>query len=264
MPGFPAPVLVLAAAVIFFGGIVKGVAGFGYAIASTALLATFLSPSTAVVVMVIPMLVANLSLLGELDSRELRRCVVRFWPYVTTAMVGTVLGMFVLESIPTVYLTGGLGVFTLLYVVVKQPWYPIPGESLFVEYCFTSGPLAKSLLGFGSGLVFGVSNIAVQVVAYLDSLSLDRPTFVGVLAMILVGISGVRVGLAWTFGMYQTGNLLVVSVIASLPGLAGVRLGRQIRTFVPNVWEQRGVLGLLVVIGLRLLSRAVPVQLVLR
>jgi uncharacterized membrane protein YfcA len=112
--------------------------------------------------------------------------------------------------------------------------------------------------------VFGVSNIAVQVVAYLDSLSLDRPTFVGVLAMILVGISGVRVGLAWTFGMYQTGNLLVVSVIASLPGLAGVRLGRQIRTFVPNVWEQRGVLGLLVVIGLRLLSRAVPVQLVLR
>lgn len=57
-------------------------------------------------------------------------------------------------------------------------------------------------------MVFGASNIAVQVVADLDRLDRDRATSVGVLAMVLVGISTVRVGAAWTLGLYGSGSLL--------------------------------------------------------
>lgn len=57
--------------------------------------------------------------------------------------------------------------------------------------------VAPSILLLASLIVlFGSSNVAVQVVAYHDSLSLDRHTFVGVLAMILVGISSLRIGIA--------------------------------------------------------------------
>lgn len=255
MPALSPSLFLLVAFVVFFGGLVKGTAGFGYAIASTALLASFLSPSTAVVLMILPMLVANLTLLRELQWHEFTTCLTRFWPYVLTAMGGTVLGMVLLDVVPTSVLTGGLGVFTLLYVIAKQPWYQLPGEAAVVDYCFTSGPLAKSTLGFLSGFIFGLSNVAVQVVAYLDSLSLDRSTFVGVLAMMLVGISGLRVGLAWTLGMYQSGGLLFYSAFVSVPGLIGVVFGKRLRTYIPDVYEQGGVLVLLSLIGIRLVSK---------
>ncbi|MFB6121466.1 MAG: sulfite exporter TauE/SafE family protein [Halobacteriaceae archaeon] len=256
MPAIAPSLLLLAAAIVFAGGLVKGIAGFGYAIASTALLATIFAPSTAVVLMILPMLVANVTLLRELDREAFTECLARFWPYGVAAMVGTLLGMALLNVIPTTALTTGLGIFTLGYVAATQQRYELPGEQFVTEHCFEDGVVAKSALGFVSGLVFGVSNVAVQVVAYLDSLSLDRSTFVGVLAMILVGISGIRIGLAWGFGMYQSGSLLLYSAFVSIPGIAGVTTGKYMRQYIPDRCERGGVLVLLTVIGVRLLTRA--------
>ena len=203
--------------VVFFGGLVKGIAGFGYAIASTALLATFLDPSVAVTIMILPMLAANVSLLSELDRADLSACVRRFWPYVVAALVGTLLGMALLSRVPKPALALGLGVFTFGYVLVTQPYASLPGERWFEDRCFRPGLAAKVGIGLISGVIFGASNVGVQVVAYLDGLSLDRSTFVGVLAMILVGISGLRVGAAWALGL-----LAIIGARLSSAGLFGL------------------------------------------
>jgi uncharacterized membrane protein YfcA len=247
-------ILLAAAGVVLFGGLVKGTVGFGYAIASTALLAVFLDPSTAVVLMILPMLTANLTLLRELDRGDLSACVERFWPYVLLAMVGTALGMFALDVVRASLLTPGLGVFTLAYVGVKQPWITLPGERWVAQYCFRSDTVVKAVLGLVSGIVFGLSNVAVQVVAYLDSLDLDRSTFVGVLAMILVGVSGLRVGMAWAFGMYDGGDLLLYSAALSIPGIAGVAAGGRVRSYISEPTQLVAVLVLLSVIGVRLVA----------
>lgn len=246
--------LVLAGLVVLFGGLVKGTVGFGYAIASTALLAVFLSPSTAVVLMIVPMLVANVSLVRELDRAEISRCLKRFWPYVLSAMVGTVVGMVLLNFVRTSLLTPALGIFTLAYVAVKQPWLVLPGERAVARYCFRRDTTVKVALGLVSGVIFGLSNVAVQVVAYLDSIDLDRSTFVGVLAMILVGVSGLRVGMAWTLGLYDGGSLLLYSVGLSVPGLVGVTLGGRLRQVTSEQTQLAAVLLLLSVIGVRLLA----------
>jgi uncharacterized membrane protein YfcA len=86
--------------VVFLGGLVKGIAGFGYALVSTAVLATLFSPTVAVVVMSLPMLVGNLRLLDELDRAEIPACLARFWPYVLATAVGTLAGMALLGRIP--------------------------------------------------------------------------------------------------------------------------------------------------------------------
>jgi uncharacterized membrane protein YfcA len=252
--GFDPLVLALVLAIVFFGGLVKGVAGFGYAIASTAILASVLNPSTAVVVMILPMLVANVRLLGELDRDDVSSCIERFWPFVVAALVGTLVGMALLARIPKAVLALVLGVFTLAYVLVSQPYVTLPGESWFVDRCFRPGTLAKATLGLFSGVVFGASNIAVQVVAYLDSLSLDRSTFVGVLAMILVGVSSVRVGAAWYLGLYESTSLVAVSVVAAAPGLLGVAAGNRLRQYLSPSVQTTGALLLLTVIGLKLTS----------
>lgn len=251
---FAPSILLIAGLIVLFGGFVKGVAGFGYALVSTTLLAALLNPATAVVIMIVPMLAASLSLVRELEPTELRTCITRFWPYVLAASVGTAIGMLLIDAIPKHLMLFGLGLFTLAYVAGKQPYVAIPGEPWFRERCFRPSTPAKAALGFVSGLLFGSANVAVQVVAYLDSLSLDRHTFVGVLAMILVGISSLRIGIAWTLGMYDAGSLFFLSILLAIPGLLGVSVGRRLRTSIPDRVELLSVLGLLTIIGFRLVT----------
>lgn len=250
--GVAAVTLTLVLGVVLLGGLVKGVAGFGYAVVSTALLATFLDPSRAVVVMILPTLAANVSLVGELDGNEVRTCAQRFWPYLVTALAGTLLGMALLGVVPKPVLALGLGLLTFGYVLTKQAYVTLPGEAAITSYCLRPGAGAKAALGFASGIVFGATNIAVQVVAYLDALDLDRTTFVGVLAMLLVGISTVRVGAAWVLGLYATGSLLALSVLAAVPGILGVEAGGRIRGYIPSAYQTAGTLVLLAVIAARL------------
>jgi len=57
-----APTLLVAfAVVVLIAGLINGVAGFGFAIVGTMALATAMEPATAVVVMIVPILAANLS-----------------------------------------------------------------------------------------------------------------------------------------------------------------------------------------------------------
>src|SRR6056297_2530590 len=98
--GFSATFLVILAAVLLVAGTVNGLAGFGFALVGTMALATVIAPSTAVVLMIIPILSANATLVSELSVAELRSCGRRVWPLVVAARVGTVLGMVVIDRLP--------------------------------------------------------------------------------------------------------------------------------------------------------------------
>jgi uncharacterized membrane protein YfcA len=248
--GVPASTLALVFAVVLLGGLVKGIAGFGYAVVSTAALATALDPTTAVVLLIVPTLAANLSLVRELDRAALSSCLRRFGPYLGGAVVGTLAGMALLGRVPKPILALGLGLFTAAYVVAKQPYVTVPGLAAVRDYCFTPSRTGMAALGAASGVVFGVANAAVQVVAYLDSRDLDRSTFVGVLAMVLVGISTVRMGAAAALGLYE--GAFALSVAAAVPGLVGVAVGTRLRPRIPARYQTAGTLALLAVIAVRL------------
>lgn len=244
--------LVLIGGVVFVGGLVTGVTGFGFAIVATASLASLLDPQTAVVIVIIPILAANLSLVRELGTTGLRSCVRRFWSFVLPAAVGTVAGMLVLSRLPTAPLALGLGLFTVSYAMIAQPWVQLPGEEHLEEFCLVETHARKGLLGLVSGAIFGGSNVGVQVIAYLESLDLDQQTFVGVVAMIFLGIGVIRVVAAWVLGLYDSSSLLAVSVGAALPGLAGVTLGKRLRPRIPRGVQHLVVYLLLGVIGAKL------------
>jgi uncharacterized membrane protein YfcA len=248
--------LTLVFGVVFVGGLVTGVTGFGYAIVATATLASLFEPQTAVVVVIIPVLAANLSLVRELDRTGLVTCVRRFWSFVLPAAAGTVVGMIALSRIPAAPLSLGLGLFTLGYVAVTQPSVVLPGEQRFDEFCLVETHRRKALLGVLSGAIFGGSNVGVQVIAYLESLDLDHETFVGVVAMIFLGVGLIRVGAAWLLGLYGSSALVSVSVAAALPGLVGVAAGKRVRDRVPPATRDGIVHVLLAVIGTRLAASA--------
>ena len=227
--GFSTDVLILIAIIVLFAGTVTGITGFGYALIGTVGSAAVLGPQQAVVLMIIPVFVSNIPLLRELNRKQLLTCGRRFTSFIAAAAVGTVVGMAILEWIPTALLTFGLGVFTLGYVAFTQDTVSMPGKGHVTSNYFEQHASVQLGIGFGSGLIFGASNVGVSMVAYLDSLNLRRSIFVGVLALIFLGISSIRVGAAWMLDLYGTGALVWLSLGAAIVGLVGVESGQRIR-----------------------------------
>ncbi|MFB6192115.1 MAG: TSUP family transporter [Haloarculaceae archaeon] len=247
-PGLAAGV----ALVVLVAGAVNGVAGFGFAVVGTMALATAVDPATAVVFMILPILSVNLSLVRDLSADELRTCGRRFGPLVLAALVGTVVGMAVLDRVPEAPLRVGLGVVSLAFVASMQERVPIPGLARARDGCFVETPAAMVGVGGLSGLLFGGTNVGVQLIAYLRSCDLSHGLFVGVVAMVFLGLNAVRVAAAGALGLYPSATVAAASAVAAVPAVAGVAVGKRLRASVDERLRRAVVLGLLTVVGIRL------------
>lgn len=241
--------LLVLSAVTLVAGAVKGLNGFGYALVSTTMIASFLDPAKAVGLMIVPVMAANLGLVSELDSAEIKRCMINFRGFILAAASGTFLGTFMVGLIPGRLLSGFLGLLAVGFVLRSR--LPDTPE------LFTRPPVA----GVFSGFLFGASNIGIQIVAYLESLSLDRKKFAGTLAIIMIGVSAVRILIAKHLGIYSGGNLRL-SVLLVLPGLLGLYAGQKFRSRLPEGKIEAVSLALILLIGLRLLVKAIGVRMV--
>jgi uncharacterized membrane protein YfcA len=246
--------IALIAVVIFVAGVTNGLAGFGFALVGTMALATVLPPAIAVVFMILPIVAVNLSLVGELSPTELRTCTLRFWPLIGSALIGTVLGMALLNRVPAGPLRFGLGVLTLGFVATTQRQIPIPRWSSGDATGGFHGYLGMVGVGSIGGLLFGGTNVGVQLIAYLRSFDLSHGVFVGVVALVFLGVNGLRVAVAGLLGLYPGGSLFLASVGAALPAVLGVAAGKQLRAEVSERTRRLIVLGLLTAIGVRLIG----------
>lgn len=233
-------------------GAINGVAGFGFAVVGTMALATILDPATAVVFMIAPILSVNISLVRDLSPAELQTCSRRFGPLIGAALVGTVIGMGILKRIPAAPLQVSLGVVALAFVASVQRLVPIPGLSRAKDGCFVETLPAMIGVGGISGLLFGGTNVGVQLIAYIRSCDLSHSVFIGVVAMVFLGLNGIRVVAATFLGLYPDLAIAAASIAAAVPAVAGVALGKQVRNSVRGTVRRGVVLGLLAVIGVRL------------
>lgn len=245
--------IVILTVVLFVAGAVNGVAGFGFAIVATMALATIIDPATAVVFMILPILSVNLSLVRDLSASELRTCGRRFGLLIFTALVGTVVGMAVLDRVPEGPLRVGLGVVALAFVASVQETVPLPVMSRVKDGCFVESPRAMVAVGGASGLLFGGTNVGVQLIAYLRSCDLPHGLFVRVVAMVFLGLNVIRIGAASVLGLYPDTIVVATSMAAAVPAVAGVAVGKRARDSVGERQRRMVVLGLLTVIGVRLL-----------
>lgn len=246
--------LLVLAAIVFVAGVVNGIAGFGFAIVGTMALASLVAPAVAVVFMILPILAANLALVRELSVADLRSCGTRFGPLVGAALAGTVAGMAVLDSLPAGPLRVGLGLLTLGFVLTAQERVALPGLDRARAGCFVESTPAMAGFGAVSGVVFGGTNVGVQLIAYVRSCDLSHGLFVGVVALVFLGLNAVRVGAAGVFGLYPGPTTVWLSAAAAVPAVAGVSVGQRLRGQVGERARTRGVFVLLVFIGGRLLA----------
>ncbi|MFB6236273.1 MAG: TSUP family transporter [Halopenitus sp.] len=238
--------------IVVVAGAVNGVAGFGFAVVGTMALATVVEPATAVVFMILPILAVNVSLVGDLSPSQLRTCGRQFAPLLGSALVGTVIGMALLDRVPAAPLRVALGAISLAFVATNQQAVPLPFLERAREGCFVERPAAMVGVGGVSGLLFGGTNVGIQLVAYVRSCDLSHGLFVGVVAMVFLGLNAVRVGLAAFLGLYPSTVVVAGSVAAAVPALVGVAVGKRVRDRVGERLRRGVVLGLLAVVGVRL------------
>ena len=93
----------------------------------------------------------------------------------------------------------------------------------------------------------------MQLIAYLRSCDLSHGVFVGVVAMVFLGLNAVRIGTAGVLGLYPSTAVALASGVAVLPAVAGVAVGKRLRRRVGERQRRAAILGLLTLIGVRLL-----------
>ncbi|MFC7185636.1 TSUP family transporter [Halorubrum yunnanense] len=247
-----AELIAAVALVVAVAGAVNGVAGFGFAVVGTMVLATLVDPATAVAFMILPMFAVNVALVGELTREELRTCGTRFAPLLVAALVGTILGMALLDRLPAGPVRVLLGLVSLGFVATNQRAVPLPALPRVSDRDLADTPLVMAVVGGVSGVLFGATNVGVQLVAFVRSFDLSHGLFVGVVALVFVGINGLRVVAAGALGLYPDVGFALASVAAAVPAVAGVAFGKRLRGRVSDRLRRGVVLGLLAVIGVRL------------
>lgn len=244
---------------VVIAGALNGLAGFGFAVVATMSLATVVDPAVAVVFMIGPILAVNIALVRDLSAEEINDCARRFWPLLVTALTGAIAGLLVLDRLPAEPLQVGLGLVTLTFVLTIQNRVRVPGLARAKEGCFVESPSAMAGFGAVSGILLGATNVGVQFVAYLRSCGLRHGLFVGVVAMLFLGLNLIRIAIAGLLGLYPSLAVALASLAGTVPAVIGVGIGKRLRSRFDERQRQFLVLALLSVIGIRLILGGVGI-----
>lgn len=145
--------------IVFFvlGALLHGVAGFGYPIVGTAIIASFYPLKVAVAMVVVPCVVLNLIMLrsgGTILGNIAKHGKEYFWLFLMS-FLGGLLGVRLLLIIPEGYLRIFLGITLLFYVYTQYTRYRIR---------FSLDKKTMAIFGFIAGIVGGATN---AIVAFL-------------------------------------------------------------------------------------------------
>ncbi|WP_200173896.1 sulfite exporter TauE/SafE family protein [Tomitella cavernea] len=249
--GFTMAHLLAFVAIALVAAAVKGLSGFGYALIATPLAAVLIDPSVAVIVLAVPALVMNLFQVGETGTgwQYLRQ----HWSLVAAALVGSVIGVFILKNFPAKQLLSVIiGVVLVSYVIwsVARKGKPATG---------TAHPVSLGTVGVAEGVLLGAVNMGPLLPAYLHTFERDARRYIGGMSLVFTLVFAERIGQMSVNGLMTTQLLWLGSVIAlvTLVGLGAGTVLRRWGRINPSVFSAL-VLTLLGATGVTMLVKAVP------
>jgi uncharacterized protein len=233
---------------MFLAGGISGMTGFGVGIVGSISLAVLVGPKSAVILLsILSSFTASSQVIKFRGDLPVVR---RLTPLLATALVGAVIGSFLLAVLPNTILAMLLGAFTLIYVVVS-----------LVGFRPKVGLRTERVLSPSVGLVAGIVNSTVGssgpvLGPYMLALGLTPGGFVISVSVAFLVMGVVRVitlaGLhAYTWPIVFQGLGLLV------PTFGGQLTGFWLQSRVPKHVFERLVLALLAVAASYLLYRGV-------
>ena len=240
--------LVLASifATFFFAAFLKGTAGLGFATTCLGIMAAYLDVRLAIPLVIIPSLLSNA--LVMIDAGGFLRLLRQFKLMLLASLPGLAFGLWLLgggsQSLPRLV----LGTAMALY-----GGWGLWGGTLQLR----QNPLLDMTVGLLTGAVNGLTGSQIMpILPYLMSLPITKDELVQA-----INTSFTLASLVMLFGLNRLGLLtaqgVTISVIGLVPVGLGITLGGRVRRKLPETVFRRIVLGLILLLGLGLIARAV-------
>ncbi len=230
------------------GGWIKGLLGIGTPLLTVPMLSLALPVHDAVVMMAIPVIVANLW--QVYDAEQPVTTVKRFWPAFIALLLGTWVGVNILSGIDEKTLLWVVGILVICFTLVQGSTRKITIPSRLEK------PAGAVFCG-GAGIIGGLSSMfGPMIILYLVSLpNLDKNRFVNTISFLYVGAV-----VPWVIILIMVGvldvRLAILSAVSVIPLVVGLVVGRAIRKRVEETIFYRLVLGVLIFSGVSMMWRA--------
>lgn len=231
----------------FLGGFVKGALGLGLPVIAVAVLALVMDVRSAVAIFLFPGVFSNIW--QAFRGTWAREIVWRLRGFLVASVIGIVMGVSILSSVPSDEIVVVLGVILIVYSLysVLAPRLPEPGRREV-----WMGPLS----GWVGGLMFGTAGIfLVPGVLYVEALRMKRDMFVQALGIVFLTITGALAVSLTGFSLVTT-ELAILSLIALVPVALGIWMGQTVRRYIPETAFRKLLYAALTVSGLYMIASA--------
>ncbi len=230
------------------GGFIKGALGVGTPLLTVPMMAQVLPPQTAIAIMAIPVVVANVFQFAQAGRGA--NVIGRFWPAFVAILIGTWIGVKILSVIDEKTLMIVVGLAVIVFAVLQGSRFRLHLPERAIKP-------AGVFFGGASGLIGGLSSFfGPMLITYLISIrGLSKDQFVSTISFLYVSAV-----VPWTITLYLFGilddQLLTLSIFATVPVTLGLLAGQAIRKRISDTRFHYLIIAILIVSGCSMLYRA--------
>ncbi|QDG78114.1 sulfite exporter TauE/SafE family protein [Labrenzia sp. PHM005] len=235
--------ILIAFAVFFLAGVVKGVVGMGMPTISLGLMTVFVGVDKAIVLILWPTFLTNLW--QAFSGGHLKILLNRLWPFLGAAALTLALGTFILTRAPGGAADLILGVLMIAYAVPM-----LFGLRLHISpaWQMPAGVFLGAVNGVFSGLT---GSYTVPGVMYLQALGFNRDQLIQAMGLLFLSATIVLALALGGFGILDTADALQ-SLVLCVPALCGVYVGQHLRGRLSDEGFRRVFLGAILCLGIYL------------
>ena len=227
------------------GAIAKGATGMGLPLIAIPVMAPVIGLPHAISIMVIPLLVTNAWQIWTLRA-ERRRPEMRFLvPMLAAAAVGVIGGTLFVASAPERFLTLGLGLLLIAYLVLRlsRPDFRV-GPEAALRWALPAG--------LGAGLLHGATGISAPIgVTFIHAQRFDRAGYVFAISAMFLVLSAVQLPSLLVTGVMKA-EWLVQGVFALIPIVALMPIGEWMARKLSREAFDRVILAFIGLMGLKM------------
>ncbi len=232
---------------VFLGAIIKGAVGIGMSMFSVPIIAFFLPPTTAMILLCVPVLITNIL------QMQIKKGVgsYRFLPMFIALIFGIIIGCNLILEINLSTISQIIAVSIIFAAIIN----------LFgINIKYINPNLERKLtipLGFFSGIIGGLSSMySPYILAYLVSTNLEKEALIRTMATMYF-IGSIFIFPIWIYNGLGTLNDLIWSCLLLFPAILGQKIGTGIRSKISNENFKKIILYTLMIIGISLLIKSI-------
>lgn len=243
----PPATLAFVALAFVIAGLVKGLIGMGLPAMALGIMLLVLRLPDAMAILVIPLFVTNAW--QGVAGRHMREIVARLWPLFVTGTLAVWFAVGIMIAADPAVLAAILGAVLIGYAGygLKTPHVPTPSRRWEV--------VLSPVIGAVTGTIGGLTgSMAVPSVPYMHALGMNRDALIQAMGVWFT-LGSLSLGLSMGHRGAMPGALVVVSIGAILPAIAGMELGRRLRQRLSEALFRKVFLTALLALGCYIVGR---------